>query len=213
MPATKAATEPRPITKTEIDEVINLHRGLLRMTLVRQIEIGEKLVGMKERVPSGKWAKWLNQNLPEIGQASAGRYIRLFNNRAALEKKFKIKFAGLEKVSPKDIPVGFPTSKEADKFLRERDQNKPRGNEVAKARARVSEDIKNGNGQAAKSEQAKSGQIVKYTLQMFAKEIGAAVNNAKAAGIPLLTICDTLGAAHSELVKMCKAKEVKVKAA
>jgi hypothetical protein len=51
---------------------------------------------------------------------------------------------------------------------------------------------------------AKNGGAKVYDINAFAKDLAGLVNKAKAEGIPLLVITDTIGAVHGELVRLYK---------
>lgn len=62
----------------------------------------------------------------------------------------------------------------------------------------------NGKKVTTRDIQNASGVHKVYTLQDFSKELGGLVNKAKAEGISLVQITDTIGAIHGQLVKMIK---------
>lgn len=214
--ATKVNTDKKTITKAEIAEVVSLHMGLVRMTLVKSLILGEKLVSMKDRVASRKWGKWIKENLPQISWNSVNRYMRLFNEKAFIEKKFKVKLVNLEKLQ--NYPEGWPTSVEVDHALRERDRNPARGDSAAggiKAKgtgSATNEGTAKGNG-SGKDTKSDLRVAEKYTLATFGKELGVVIKRAREEGIPIKAINAVLQAAQDGLVKMSKATEVKVKPA
>jgi hypothetical protein len=83
--------------------------------------------------------------------------------------------------------------------------NKAKASAKARGKRVTARDIHNANGKKTTGD--------KYTLEQFAKELGGLVNKAKAEGLPLVVITDTIGAIHGSLVRLCKEQSDKRKAA
>lgn len=83
--------------------------------------------------------------------------------------------------------------------------NKAKARAKANGKRMTSRDIHNASGKKTTGD--------KYTLEQFSKDLGGLVNKAKAEGIPLMVITDTIGAIHSTLVKMCRQQSETRKAA
>jgi hypothetical protein len=109
----------RPISKQEIAHVVMMHKVIFT-SLECAFDIGHKLRNWHGLVPSGKWLKWLEQNIPEISERMASTYIRLWDNHEWLRKHPQIS----DGVANSEIP---PSIRKAEALIREKDGNKPRG--------------------------------------------------------------------------------------
>jgi hypothetical protein len=104
----------RPILKSEIINVLNLHAEMLdlrRMALNRAFDIGFKLRCWHDLIPHGKWTKWCEANIPQIHERTIRRYLQLWDNHELIRTHFKS-----DTVSDLDEVIGI---KEALEFLKE----------------------------------------------------------------------------------------------
>jgi hypothetical protein len=66
------------------EEVLRLHseiRDSIKMSLVKAIRIGELLTEIKKNTPYGDWGTWIEENLPNISQRTAERYMAIADPR------------------------------------------------------------------------------------------------------------------------------------
>jgi hypothetical protein len=64
----------------------------IRNSVICAFEAGELLKRAKAKVPHGEWKQWLKANC-ELKERTAQRYMRLAENRKAIEEKLKDKNA------------------------------------------------------------------------------------------------------------------------
>jgi len=76
------------IEKSRIDEILKLHKELKsigRKGFTLAMRLGELLIDTKKEIKHGRWNIWLKNNLSDIDERTAQRYMNLYRHRDILK--------------------------------------------------------------------------------------------------------------------------------
>lgn len=99
MPAPTIAPAPPPppptSTLNELAASINNHLASISETyrgnVLRAFEVGKLLKDAKAKVGHGNFEQWVKENCKELSKSTAERFMKLAENRKAIEEKMKTK--------------------------------------------------------------------------------------------------------------------------